>query len=125
MLVDRSKREEPLVARLPKHSRRIESEERGESSTMDRRIKRKLEILIISITIVISHNYFDTAVLAYSKPNQVKSDITDSSLNIYNIPLKKVHVGDIDVAYKILGKGNNTVILINGAGESMNFWDQC
>ena len=42
---------------------------------------------------------------------------------VYNIPLKKVHVGDIDVAYKIFGKGNNTIILINGAGENMNFWN--
>jgi len=33
-----------------------------------------------------------------------------------------VHVGDIDVAYKILGNSNNTIILINGAGENMNFW---
>jgi pimeloyl-ACP methyl ester carboxylesterase len=35
-----------------------------------------------------------------------------------------VHVGDIDVACKTFGKGNNTIILINGAGENMNFWDQ-
>lgn len=34
-----------------------------------------------------------------------------------------MHVGDIDVAYKIIGKGNNTIKLINGAGENMNFWD--
>ncbi|HEY6536023.1 MAG TPA: alpha/beta hydrolase [Candidatus Nitrosocosmicus sp.] len=32
-------------------------------------------------------------------------------------------MGDIDVAYKILDTGNNTIILINGAGENMNFWD--
>ena len=53
--------------------------------------------------------------------NQMKAD--KGSLDIYNIPLKKVHVGDIDVAYKIFGKGNNTIILINGGGENMNFWD--
>jgi len=41
---------------------------------MDRRIKRKLEIL--SIIIVVSHNY--DAILAHSKPNQVNSDITSS-----------------------------------------------
>jgi len=66
-------------------------------------------------------SYFATAIFAYSKPNEVKSD--KGSLDIYNIPLKKVHVGDIDVAYKIFGKGNNTIILINGGGENMNFWD--
>ena len=36
-------------------------------------IKGNLEILILSVTIVISHNYFDTAVLANGKPNQVNS----------------------------------------------------
>jgi pimeloyl-ACP methyl ester carboxylesterase len=96
---------------------------------MDRRIKRNMEavitvlllVFIATSTITISHNYFATAILAYSKPNQVNS--TTEELDIYNIPLKKVHVGDIDVAYKIFGKGNNTIILINGAGENMNFWD--
>jgi pimeloyl-ACP methyl ester carboxylesterase len=99
---------------------------------MDRRIKRNMDaatlaglslVFIAISTIMISHNYFATAILAYSRPNQVKSDTTEGSLDIYNIPLKKVHVGDIDVAYKIFGKGNNIIILINGAGENMNFWD--
>lgn len=88
---------------------------------MERRIKGTL--ILISIIIVISHNYSGTAILAYSMTNQVNSDIKGSSLDIYNIPLKKVHVGDIYFTYKILGKGNNTIILINGAGENMNFWE--
>ena len=66
-------------------------------------------------------SYYATAIVANSKPNQVNSDIKEGSLDIYNVPLKKVHVGDIDVAYKTFGKGNNTIILINGAGENMNF----
>jgi hypothetical protein len=73
---------------------------------------------------MISSNYFATAIFAYGRPNQVNSNITEGSLDIYNIPLKKVHVGDINVAYKTFGKGNNTIILINGGGENMNFWDQ-
>lgn len=72
---------------------------------------------------MISSNYFATAIFAYNKSNQVNSNITEGSLDIYNIPLKKVHVVDIDVAYKTFGKGNNTIILINGGGENMNFWD--
>ena len=39
-----------------------------------------------------------------------------------NIPLKKVHVGDIDVAYKMFGKGD-PLILFNGASDSMDAWD--
>jgi hypothetical protein len=82
-----------------------------------------LVFIVTSTTATVSSIYFATVVFAYSKPNEVNSDITEGSLDIYNIPLKKVHVGDIDVAYKTFGKGNNTIILINGAGENMNFWD--
>jgi pimeloyl-ACP methyl ester carboxylesterase len=45
-----------------------------------------------------------------------------NSLDIQNIPLKKVHVGDIDVAYKMFGKGD-PIILFNGASDSMDAWD--
>jgi hypothetical protein len=81
---------------------------------MGRRIKRNMDVAAVTVsslvfsatsTIMISHNYFATAILAYSKPNQVNST-TEGSLDIYNIPLKEVHVGDIDVAYKIFGKGS-------------------
>lgn len=64
---------------------------------MDQRIIGNMDGVVISIlllvfiptsTIMISHNYFATAILAYSKPNQVNSNITDS-LDIYNISEKK------------------------------------
>jgi pimeloyl-ACP methyl ester carboxylesterase len=42
-------------------------------------------------------------------------------LNIQDIPAKKVHVGDIDVAYKIFGKGN-PILLISGSGNVMDVW---
>jgi hypothetical protein len=45
-----------------------------------------------------------------------------NSLDIQNIPLKKVHVGDIDIAYKMFGKGD-PIILFNGASDSMDAWD--
>ena len=38
------------------------------------------------------------------------------------IPLKKVHVGDIDVAYKMFGKGY-PIILFNVASDNMDAWD--
>ena len=46
---------------------------------------------------------------------------TDSP-NIQNIPVKKVHVGDIDIAYKTFGKGE-PILLVSGAGGDMNAWD--
>ncbi|HET7391547.1 MAG TPA: hypothetical protein VFJ51_12035 [Nitrososphaeraceae archaeon] len=46
-------------------------------------------------------NYFGftKVVDGQSDPNQMNSNITNS-VNIQDIPVKKIHVGDIDVAYK-------------------------
>jgi len=49
-------------------------------------------------------------------------NVTDSSPNIQNIPVQKVQVGDIDVAYKMFGKGD-PIILFNGASDGMDAWD--
>jgi pimeloyl-ACP methyl ester carboxylesterase len=46
---------------------------------------------------------------------------TDSP-NIQNIPVKRVYVGDIDIAYKTFGKGE-PILLVSGAGGDMNAWD--
>jgi pimeloyl-ACP methyl ester carboxylesterase len=47
---------------------------------------------------------------------------TDSSANIQNMTVQKVHVGDIDIAYKMFGKGD-PIILFNGASDNMDAWD--
>jgi pimeloyl-ACP methyl ester carboxylesterase len=49
-------------------------------------------------------------------------NVTDSSANIQNMTVKKVHVGDIDIAYKMFGKGD-PIILHNGASDNMDAWD--
>lgn len=41
--------------------------------------------------------------------------------NILEIPAKKVHVRDIDIAYKMFGKGN-PILLISGSGNVMDAW---
>ena len=38
------------------------------------------------------------------------------------MPVKKVQVGDIDIAYKMLGKGD-PIVLFNGASDGMDAWD--
>jgi len=72
-----------------------------------------------------NNNYFGTTSnFAYGQqqqPNQINSDITNSQ-DIQNIPAKKVHVGDIDIAYKMLGKGE-PILLVSGASSDMNAWD--
>ena len=50
----------------------------------------------------------------------MNSNVTNS-VNIQNIPVKKVHVGDIDIAYKTFGKGE-PILLIAGAGMTMDNW---
>lgn len=42
-------------------------------------------------------------------------------MEIQNIPTKKVRVGDIDIAYKIFGKGD-PLLLISGSGNVMDVW---
>jgi hypothetical protein len=70
-----------------------------------------------------SINYFTTTIhSAYGQAIERSSDSNNSananSLNIQNIPLKKVHVGDIDIAYKVFGKGDH-ILLISGSGLVM------
>ena len=78
--------------------------------------------IIPSTAILISNNsYFGTSNLAYGQPAQMNSNVTNS-LNIQNIPVKKVHVGDIDIAYKMFGKGE-PILLISGASSDMNAWE--
>ncbi|MFZ0510685.1 MAG: alpha/beta hydrolase [Candidatus Nitrosopolaris sp.] len=61
-----------------------------------------------------------TTNLVYGQPDQMNSNVTNS-INIQNIPVKKVHVGDIDIAYKTFGKGD-PILLISGASSDMNAW---
>src|SRR6266508_3948510 len=73
-----------------------------------------LFVLIGSTSIIVTNTP-----LVYSQTNQT---ITNADLlNIQDIPAKKVHVEDIDIAYKILGKGD-PILLISGASTGINGW---
>ena len=82
-------------------------------------------IIIPGNAILISNNnYFGTTSnFAYGQqqPNQMNSNNITNSLDIQSIPAKKVHVGDIDIAYKIFGKGD-PILLISGSGNVMDVW---
>ena len=84
-------------------------------------------IIIPGNAILISNNnYFGTTsnfVYGQQQPkNQINSNNITNSLDIQSIPAKKVHVGDIDIAHKIFGKGD-PILLINGYTHSMDNWD--
>lgn len=65
---------------------------------------------------------------AYGQASQMDSkssnddNMNANTLNIQDIPAKKVHVGDIDIAYKTFGKGD-PILLINGYSFTMDSWD--
>jgi pimeloyl-ACP methyl ester carboxylesterase len=82
-----------------------------------------ISALVITSSSISNYGYFDIAKVVYGQPdsNQMNSN-TSNSVNTQNIQLKKVHVGDIDVAYKMFGRGD-PLILFNGASDSMDAWD--
>jgi len=82
-----------------------------------------ISTLVIASPSISNYGYFGftKVVNGQSAPNQVNSNTTNS-VNIQDIPVKKVHVGDIDVAYKVFGKGD-PILLIPGASDGMSAWD--
>jgi pimeloyl-ACP methyl ester carboxylesterase len=81
-------------------------------------------VLIITFSLLIAlsiiNNYFGPYKFVYGQPNQMNANNTNS-LNIESISSKKVHVGDIDIAYKSFGKGD-ALVLISGSGLVMDAW---
>jgi hypothetical protein len=92
------------------------------------RLVRKVHLVLIAVisTFVISspsisnHGYFDIAKAVYGQlvPDLINSNTTNT-VNMQDIPLKKVRVGDIDVAYKMFDQGD-PIILFNGASDNMD-----
>ena len=95
-----------------------------------RRVKGLSIIISIFVSLMLIASPFGIVSLQFAsaQASQASSDMNNNnnnnanSLNVQDIPLEKVHVGDIDVAYKMFGKGE-PIILLNGAGEDMDAWD--
>ena len=66
-------------------------------------------IIMLTTTIIIP---------VYGQQDKTSFNVTDLS-NIQSIPAKKVHVGDIEIAYKMLGKGD-PILLYNGASDGID-----
>ncbi len=86
-------------------------------------------MLIVSIILSLLIIAAPLANFAYSQqPSQMISNNTGGSnentntLNIQDIPVQKVRVGDIDIAYKTFGEGD-PIILINGYSFNMDSWN--
>ena len=79
--------------------------------------KEVLSVIYLFALIIPTSMIVTNSPLVYGQTNQ-----TVSNADLLNIPAKKVHVGDIDIAYKMLGKGD-PILLFNGASDNMNAWD--
>jgi pimeloyl-ACP methyl ester carboxylesterase len=78
-------------------------------------------LLVVIITLPTTMTTTTTRVYG-QQPNQMDLNVTDSSANIQNTSEKIVQVGDIEIAYKMLGKGD-PILLVSGASADMNAWD--
>ena len=83
--------------------------------------KEVLSIIFLFVLIIPTSIIVTNTPLVYGQTNQTISENEDL-LKIQDIPAKKVHVGDIDIAYKMLGKGD-PILLFNGASDGMDAWD--
>jgi hypothetical protein len=73
----------------------------------------------VSSGVTTSNNMLTYAALSSTNSS---TSITSQSFSLDNIETKKVRVGDIDIAYKILGKGK-PLLLIPGFSMTMDMWD--
>ena len=76
-----------------------------------------ISTLIVSSSTISNHGYYGITNMAYG---QTDPDQTNS-VNLRDIPLEKVRVGDIDIAYKQIGQGA-PILLISGSGNVMDVW---
>jgi alpha/beta hydrolase fold len=56
------------------------------------------------------------------QPDRMDPDITDSSANKQNTSEKIVQVGDVDISYKMSGRGD-PILLISGGSADKDAWD--
>lgn len=81
-----------------------------------------ISVVVIMMLIVFAFASMTNNTLAYT--TSIKNSMTTANASSFldNIQTKKVRVGDIDIAYKIFGKGK-PLLLIAGSGANMDMWD--
>lgn len=84
--------------------------------------KEVLSVIFLFVLIIPTSIIATNTQLVYGQTNQSIAENQDL-LKIQEMPAKKVHVGDIDIAYKMLGKGD-PILLFNGGPDNMDAWDQ-
>jgi pimeloyl-ACP methyl ester carboxylesterase len=83
-----------------------------------------ISILIFSGNIFNNYGHNGVTSIVYGQTNVIHDNSTNTTdlVNTQDIPLQKVRVGDIEMAYKMFGKGE-PLILHSGASDNMDAWD--
>ena len=77
-------------------------------------------MLVINIQVLIVSYNLDN-IFSYSQAGKVDSNVLDIA-DLKQIEIRKVRVGDIGIAYKIIGIGD-PILLINGFSTPLDLWD--
>lgn len=94
---------------------------KGNTTSLLITISLLLLFLVPSSARMIPNTFLYTTMVAYGQVNKMNSNLTNP-IAPENLPLKRVHVGDIDIAYKMFGKGE-PLLLIPGFSQPMDTWD--
>ena len=73
-------------------------------------------LILISILDINNEIIFDKNIVFANSEITTQDGYNDNGkydVNISNIPAKKITLGDIDIAYKIFGKGESPLVLIS------------
>jgi pimeloyl-ACP methyl ester carboxylesterase len=83
-----------------------------------------ISTLIFSTSTISTHGHNGVTNIVYGQTNVTQDNSTNTTglVNTQEIPLEKVRVGDIEMAYKMFGKGD-PLVLHSGASDNMDAWD--
>jgi pimeloyl-ACP methyl ester carboxylesterase len=82
-------------------------------------------MMMLMMLMIFTSTLMATDTLAYTTPtikNSTTTATTNASSFLDDIETKKVRIGDIDIAYKIFGKGE-LLLFIPGFSMTMDMWD--
>jgi len=82
-----------------------------------------LSIIILGTVSIIYLNNSVLGKLIDSNDSIPAKANTIQHLVISNVPTRKIHVGDIDIGYKIFGKGYPILLITGANGVRMDVWD--
>lgn len=104
----------------------IQQNQQDLESTINNKVQQTITDTIDSINTVNNSNIRNSTIIDNSTQSRnitlSPSSFQDKASEIDNTSHEIVKVGDIEIAYKQIGEGNNTIVLITGLGGTMDMW---